>query len=368
MMDGGGGGVEGVGERDSAGERSVRAQNVNITTDTNMIARSELEAEVAMLRRELASITASADRSRELAARLEDESHELKSRIESARHEEERDRKTAVELEEELADLADEVNGQLDELERINGTGGGLGKAVGKALLRTASSFGSASFGDAVSVGGRSRASSAGGSLVEEVQSRFEDACSIGEGTLDNTLANETSSRGTRDGTSIQVRQSKDSSGNSSSHTKHPSTGRPASALQQQWEAAYSNSADIPERPTRSTSRGSAGYDSGERMRRYVNQSRREDEQGGLVASRSSRNSGRKTRSYMSSMTSSAPTSPQRGAGRESDVDRRRETFRKQQSAADSGDMNDSWRARQESLTKSFHSLFKSLGQEVDKD
>jgi len=39
-----------------------------------MIARSELEAEVAMLTRELASITASADRSRDTAARLRDES------------------------------------------------------------------------------------------------------------------------------------------------------------------------------------------------------------------------------------------------------------------------------------------------------
>ena len=49
-----------------------------------MIARSELEAEVAMLWRELASITASADRSHDLTARLEDESHELESRIECA--------------------------------------------------------------------------------------------------------------------------------------------------------------------------------------------------------------------------------------------------------------------------------------------
>ena len=55
-----------------------------------MIARSELEAEVAMLWRELASITASADRSHDLTARLEDESHELESRIECARYEEER--------------------------------------------------------------------------------------------------------------------------------------------------------------------------------------------------------------------------------------------------------------------------------------
>lgn len=323
-----------------------------------MIARSELEAEVAMLRRELASITASADRSRDLAARLEDESHELKSRIESAKYEEERDRKTAEELEEELADLADEVNGQLDELERINGAGGGGGVGrVGKALLRSASSFGSASFGDAASVGGRSRASSAGGSLVDEVQSRFEDACSVGDGTLDNTFADEIS---------VNVRHSKHSSGRSTSNTRHPSTGRPASALQQQWEAAHSNSAEMPERPTRSTSRGSTGYESGDRMRRFANQSRREEEQGGLAASRSSRSSGRTTRSYMSSMASSAPSSPQRGAGRTSDVDRRRETFG--DSAADDGDMNDSWRARQKSLTTSFHSLFKSLGQEVDQD
>lgn len=335
-----------------------------------MIARSELEAEVAMLRRELASINASADRSRDLAARLEDESHELKSRIESAKYEEERDRKTAEELEEELADLADEVNGQLDELERINGTGGGggVGGRVGKALLRSASSFGSASFGDAASVGGRSRASSAGGSLVDEVQSRFEDACSVGDGTLDNTFADEISvrSRGTRDGTTVNVRHSKHSSERSSSNTRHPSTGRPASDLQQQWEAAYSNSAEMPERPTRSTSRGSTGYESGDRMGRFANQSRREEEHGGLAASRSSRSSGRTTRSYMSSMTSSTPSSPKRGAGRTTDVDRRRETFR--DSAADDGDMNDSWRARQKSLTTSFHSLFKSLGQEVDQD
>ena len=330
-----------------------------------MIARSELEAEVAMLRRELASITASADRSRDLAARLEDESHELKSRIESAKYEEERDRKAAEELEEELADLADEVNGQLDELERINGADGGSGSMgrVGKALLRTASSFGSTSFGDAASVGGRSRASSAGGSLVDEVQSRFEDACSTGDGTLDNTFADEIS-------VPSRVRQSNHGSGRSGSNTRHPSTGRPASALQQQWEAAYSNTADMPERPTRSTSRGSrgsAGYESGDRMRRFANQSRREEEQVGLSASRNSRSSGRKTRSYMSSMTNSTPPSPQRGAkGRTSDVDRRRETFR--DTAGDGGDMNDSWRNRQESLTKSFHSLFKSLGEEVGRD
>ena len=333
-----------------------------------MIARSELEAEVAMLRRELASITASGDRSRDLAARLEDESHELKSRIESAKYEEERDRKTAEELEEELANLADEVNGQLDELERINGTGGGGMGRVGKALLRSASSYGSASFGDAASVGGRSRASSAGGSLVDEVQSRFEDACSVGDGTLDNTVADEISvrSRGTRDGTTVNVLHSKHSSGRSSSNTRHPSTGRPASALQQQWEAAHSNSAEMPERPTRSTSRGSTGYESGDRTRRFANQSRREEEQGGLAASRSSRSSGRTTRSYMSSMASSTPSSPDRGPGRTSDVDRRRETFR--DSAADGDDMNDSWRARQKSLTTSFHSLFQSLGQEVDQD
>ena len=319
-----------------------------------MIARSELEAEVAMLRRELASITASADRSRDLAARLEDESHELKSRIESAKYEEERDRKTVEELEEELADLADEVNGQLDELERINATGGGSGVGrVGKALLRSASSFGSASFGDAVSVGGRSRASSTGGSLVDEVQSRFEDACSVGNGTLDNTFADEISvgSRGTRDGTTVNVRHSKHSSERSRSNTRHPSTGRPASALQQQWEAAHRNSSEMPERPTRSTSRGSAGYESGDR---------------GLAAGRSSRSSGRLTRSYMSSMTTSTPSSPQRGAGRATAVDRRRETFR--DGAAGDGDMNDSWQARQKSLTTSFHSLFKSLGQEVDRD
>ena len=64
-----------------------------------MIARSELEAEVAMLRRELASITASADRSHELTAPLEDESLELESRIECARYEEEHcDRATRKDL------------------------------------------------------------------------------------------------------------------------------------------------------------------------------------------------------------------------------------------------------------------------------
>ena len=84
-------------------------------------ARQELEAEVAMLTRELASIMALADRSRDLAARLKDESDELKSRIESAKDEEERDRKRAEELEEELAD-------QLDELERVNGAGGSGGQ------------------------------------------------------------------------------------------------------------------------------------------------------------------------------------------------------------------------------------------------
>jgi hypothetical protein len=199
-----------------------------------MIARSELEAEVAMLTRELASITASADRSRALAARLKDESDELKSRIESAKDEEERDRKRAEELEEELAD-------QLDELERINGTGsggGGTEKAVSKeALLRSASASGDA----AASVGGRSRASSAGRESV------------------DNACADEVSvrSRGTLDGaTIIQVRRrsrhgsdARSGRNTATCSSRHPSTGRPASALQQQWETAHSShAADMPKR------------------------------------------------------------------------------------------------------------------------
>ena len=107
------------------------------------------------------SITASADRSRDVAARLKDESDELKSRIESAKDEEERDRKRAEELEEELAD-------QLDELERINGTGSGGGssgveKAVSKEAVRSAS-FGdaAASVGDSDARSGRNTATCSG--------------------------------------------------------------------------------------------------------------------------------------------------------------------------------------------------------------
>ena len=296
-----------------------------------------------MLKRELASIRSSARRSVELSSRLQLESQELKGRIESARYEEERDRNTANDLEEELSELADEVSAQLDELERINGGGGGMGMVVGRAMK---------SFGDVVSAGGRSRTSSTA-SIADELEIRLQDALSTAaaasgdgghpnsDGELDVTFNDDRSLRSSRSAGLEEHRSV--SSGRATSRSK-----RPPSEMQKQWEATYNN---VDSR--RSTRRGS-GSDS----------KNHKESCGG--------NTGQDEGSLTSSgdMTFPEPASRSRTVSHssrrrhylnESYISKRATTNSVTSSASD---VPSSVR----NFTESFSGLFRSLGQEVDND
>lgn len=309
-----------------------------------MLPRSELESELSVLQRELASIRSSAERSHDLSSRLERESHELKGRIESAKYEEERDRKVADDLEEEVAELAEEVNAQLDELERINGRGG-VGRAVGRAMRSIS--------GDAASVGGRSRASSGGGSFVDELEDRLEAACSVDDGgrsadtdgdLLDNFFADEVS---VRSGRSRHTTSELDArrSGSTDRASSRRSSKKAPSELQKKWEAEYSSPA---EKPQRSTSRGSRynSTSSDDRKKRYIDQSRREDE-------RPHSRSGTMIRNI------SVPASRTSTSSRPASVDRRGLLSNSAVSDLSASSRN---------IAQSIHGLFMSLGEEVDTD
>jgi regulator of replication initiation timing len=326
-----------------------------------------LESELAVLQRELASIRSSAERSAELSSRLELESDELKGRIESAKYEEERDRKKADDIEEGLTELAEEVNAQLDELERINGGGGGMGMAVGRAMKSLTTS--SRSIGDALSVGGRSRASSGGDSIVDELEIRLQGAAlSAGDGNhansddeLDMTFADDISLRSNRSSGLEELRSV--STGRATSRTR-----REPSEMQKQWEATYKSPAGNLDR---STSRGSGG-DSNDRKERYIDNSRLEEgsptrsgnmkfpESANPTSSRAASSGGRSNRA-------ASHTEPSKRAASHAS---RQRSYQSETTSSRRGNPNSAadMPSSVRNITQSFGGLLRSLGQEVDND
>mmetsp|Transcript_24476 Transcript_24476/g.50376 ORF Transcript_24476/g.50376 Transcript_24476/m.50376 type:complete len:336 (-) Transcript_24476:1098-2105(-) len=335
-----------------------------------MLPRSELESELSVLQRELASIRSSAERSAELSSRLELESDELKGRIESAKYEEERDREKADDLEEELTELAEEVNAQLDELERINAGGGGVGMAVGRAMRSLTTS--SRSIGDALSVGGRSRTSSGGDSIVDELEIRLQGALSAADGDdvnsdgeLDMTFADDGSLRSYRSSGHEERRSVSTGRATSTSRTR-----REPSEMQKQWEATYKSPAGNLHRITSRESGGDININ--DRKERYIENSRLEEGSptnrvGNMKFSEPSKPTSRAVSYGGRSNTAESHTEPSKraasyGSGQRSYHSEATSSRRGNPNSA--ADVHSSVR----NITQSFGGLLRSLGQEVDND